>query len=86
MSIQSPQPLSDSHKYCSIKQFQSTSVQRNSHTLIDTMIALARLALLALVAIVCLALTAEARELLDYYDDCYNGAWSCCLPMSVSIR
>ena len=38
------------------------------------MIALARFALLALVAIVCLALTAEARELLDYYDDCYNGA------------
>ena len=39
------------------------------------MIALAKLALLALVAIMCLALTAEARELLDYYDDCYNGAW-----------
>ena len=74
MSIQSPQLLSDSPKYCSTAQFQSTPVQRKSHTLTDTMIALARFALLALVAIVCLALTAEARELLDYYDDCYNGA------------
>ena len=56
--------------------WQSQATLSSSHACIyGHMIAVAKLALLALVALVCLALTAEARELLDYYDDCYNGAW-----------
>ena len=38
------------------------------------MLAIAKLVLLALVAVLAFALTAEGRELLDYYGDCYNGA------------
>ena len=40
------------------------------------MIAFAKIAVLLLVAIIAMALTAEARELLDYYDDCYNRKFS----------
>ena len=40
------------------------------------MLAIAKLVLLALVAVLVFALSAEARELLDYYGDCYNGAYS----------
>ena len=37
------------------------------------MLAVAKLVLLALVAVLVFALSTEARQLLDYYDDCYNG-------------
>ncbi len=37
------------------------------------MLAIAKLVLLALVAVLVFALSTEGRELLDYYDDCYNG-------------
>lgn len=36
------------------------------------MIAVMKIAVLLLVAIIALAMSAQARELLDYYDDCYN--------------
>ncbi|CAL5218838.1 g569 [Coccomyxa viridis] len=37
------------------------------------MFAVAKLVLLVLVAVLAFALSTEGRELLDYYDDCYNG-------------
>ena len=40
------------------------------------MFAVAKLVLLVLVAVLAFALSTEGRELLDYYDDCYNGARS----------
>ena len=40
------------------------------------MIAFMKIAALLLVAIIAMALTAEARQLLDYYDDCYNREYS----------
>lgn len=39
------------------------------------MIAIAKLVLLTLVAIIAMAMSSEGRQLLDYYDDCYNGAY-----------
>ena len=36
------------------------------------MIAAMKIAVLLLVAIIAMAMSAQARELLDYYDDCYN--------------
>jgi len=39
------------------------------------MIAVAKLVLLTLVAIIAMAMSSEGRQLLDYYDDCYNGAY-----------
>jgi len=36
------------------------------------MIAATKIAVLLLVAIIALAMSAQGRELLDYYDDCYN--------------
>ena len=38
----------------------------------DKMIAATKIAVLLLVAIIALAMSAQGRELLDYYDDCYN--------------
>lgn len=40
------------------------------------MIAIAKFVLLTLVAIIAMAMSSEGRQLLDYYDDCYNGAYS----------
>lgn len=47
-------------------------LQNKEKTQSTKMLALAKLVLLALVAILAFALTAEARELLDRYDDCYS--------------
>ena len=45
------------------------------------MIAFIKIAVLLLVAIIAMALSAEARELLDYYDDCYNRKFSYSCPI-----
>ena len=41
------------------------------------MIAAMKIAVLLLVAVIAMAMSAQGRELLDYYDDCYNRESSC---------